>query len=400
MSSKNEHHLIELKNVKKEFDGTVVLENINLYVKDGEFVTFLGPSGCGKTTTLRMIAGFDIPTSGEILLNGEDITKVPPHKRPVNTVFQRYALFPHLDVYDNIAFGLKLKRVEEEVIDKKGNKVIKLRKLTNEEIDAKVTKALQIVDLEEFEWRDISTLSGGQQQRVAIARALAKKPDILLLDEPLSNLDTKLRVETRQEIRRIQKETGVTAIFVTHDQEEAMSISDEIVLMKDGAIQQISSPSDIYMNPVNKFVASFIGSPEMNFINLDCKDGMSVVDSLTIENLPKDKSKVVLGVRAEDFEGFLKMIKASGDSSYKYLQNVYTNQDVQHQNVSVALAVSDAILGSNGVCRVHGGGFAGTIQAFVKDEAVKEYKETLDKVFGQGACAVLKVRKYGGMKVM
>ena len=147
-----------------------------------------------------------------------------------------------------------------------------------------------------------SQLSGGQQQRVAIARALAKKPDILLLDEPLSNLDTKLRVETRQEIRRIQKETGVTAIFVTHDQEEAMSISDEIVLMKDGAIQQISSPSDIYMNPVNKFVASFIGSPEMNFINLDCKDGMSVVDSLTIENLPKDKSKVVLGVRAEDFE--------------------------------------------------------------------------------------------------
>jgi len=261
----NHKHLIELKNVKKEFDGTVVLENFNLYINDGEFVTFLGPSGCGKTTTLRMIAGFDIPTSGEILLNGEDITKLPPHKRPVNTVFQRYALFPHLDVYDNIAFGLKLKRIEEEVIDKNGNKVIKKRKLTQEEIDAKVTKALQIVDLEEFEWRDISTLSGGQQQRVAIARAIVNEPKILLLDEPLGALDLKMRKEMQIELKEMHKKLGITFIYVTHDQEEALVMSDTIVVMNDGEIQQIGKPTDIYNEPKNAFVANFVG--ESNIYN-------------------------------------------------------------------------------------------------------------------------------------
>ena len=177
--------IIELKNINKEYDEILAVDNFNLYVKKGEFVTFLGPSGCGKTTTLRMIAGFELPTSGEILLNGEEITNLPPYKRPVNTVFQRYALFPHLDVYDNVAFGLKMKKITSKVIDKKGNEKMVSRKLTRAEIDEKVRKALKIVDLEEFEWRDITTLSGGQQQRIAIARAIVNEPEILLLDEPL-----------------------------------------------------------------------------------------------------------------------------------------------------------------------------------------------------------------------
>ena len=180
--------IISLQGVSKAFDGVTVVENFNLDITKGEFVTFLGPSGCGKTTTLRMIAGFEIPTEGKILLNGEDITKIPPHKRPVNTVFQRYALFPHLDVYDNVAFGLKLKKIPVEVTNRKGEKVIKMKHLSNKTIDEKVARALKIVDLDELEDRDISTLSGGQQQRVAIARALVKKPKVLLLDEPLSKI--------------------------------------------------------------------------------------------------------------------------------------------------------------------------------------------------------------------
>lgn len=245
--------IIELKNVCKEFDGTMVVENFNLYVNKGEFVTFLGPSGCGKTTTLRMIAGFEIPTSGEVLLNGKDITKLPPHERPVNTVFQRYALFPHLDVYDNIAFGLKLKRIDDE--KRPGKK----RKLTNKEIDEKVMKALKIVDLEEFEDRDIATLSGGQQQRVAIARAIVNEPEIILLDEPLGALDLKMRKDMQIELKEMHKKLGITFIYVTHDQEEALTMSDTIVVMKDGLIQQIGTPTDIYNEPANAFVADFIG---------------------------------------------------------------------------------------------------------------------------------------------
>lgn len=277
-------NIIELKNINKQYGDNIVLNNLSLTIKKNEFVTLLGPSGCGKTTTLKIIAGFENSDSGTVLFKNEDISTLPPFKRQLNTVFQKYALFPHMNVYDNIAFGLVIK------------------KLPKSEINKKVTDILNMVSLSGFEKRSIDSLSGGQQQRVAIARALAKKPDILLLDEPLSNLDTKLRVETRQEIRRIQKETGVTAIFVTHDQEEAMCISDEIVLMKDGAIQQISSPSDIYMNPCNKFVASFIGSPEMNFIELNVENGIAKVDSLEVNNLPLDKKNVLMGVRAEDFE--------------------------------------------------------------------------------------------------
>ena len=245
--------IIEIKNVSKSYGDNVIIENLNLYINKGEFVTILGPSGCGKSTTLRMVAGFEIPTSGQILLNGKEITNLPPHKRPINTVFQRYALFPHLDVYDNVAFGLKLKRVPNE---KKPGKV---RKLTAEEIDEKVVNALKIVDLEEFENRDISTLSGGQQQRVAIARAIVMEPEILLLDEPLGALDLKMRKDMQLELKEMHRKLGITFIYVTHDQEEALTMSDTIVVMNDGVIQQIGRPNEIYDEPANAFVADFIG---------------------------------------------------------------------------------------------------------------------------------------------
>ena len=249
--------IIELKNVSKQYGDNLVVEDFNFYVRKGEFVTFLGPSGCGKTTTLRMIAGFEMPTKGEILLNGKNICDLPPYKRPVNTVFQRYALFPHLDVFDNVAFGLKLKKIETGEVDKKGNP--KFRKYTKSEIEEKVKKALKIVDLEEFEWRDINTLSGGQQQRVAIARAIVNEPQILLLDEPLGALDLKMRKEMQLELKEMHKKLGITFIYVTHDQEEALTMSDIIVVMKDGQIQQIGTPMDIYNEPKNAFVADFIG---------------------------------------------------------------------------------------------------------------------------------------------
>lgn len=257
--------IIELKNVCKQFDDTVAVENFNLTIEKGEFVTFLGPSGCGKTTTLRMIAGFDLPTSGQILLNGKDISNLPPNKRPVNTVFQRYALFPHLNVYENIAFGLKLKKTETEVTDRKGNKVIKKVHLSRREIDEKVRRVLNIVDLEGFEKRSVSTLSGGQQQRVAIARAIVNEPEILLLDEPLGALDLKMRKEMQIELKEMHRRLGITFIYVTHDQEEALTMSDKIVVINDGEIQQVGTPTDIYNEPVNTFVADFIG--ESNIFN-------------------------------------------------------------------------------------------------------------------------------------
>ena len=211
--------IIELVNVSKEYDGYLAVENTNLYVRKGEFITFLGPSGCGKTTTLRMIAGFELPTSGKIYLNGKDITDLPPYERPVNTVFQRYALFPHLNVYENIAYGLKLKRVKSTYVDKKGRTVEKIEKLTKKEIDEKVSKALKIVDLEEFEKRSVTTLQGGQQQRIAIARAIVNEPKILLLDEPLGALDLKMRKDMQLELKEMHKKLGITFIYVTHDQE-------------------------------------------------------------------------------------------------------------------------------------------------------------------------------------
>ena len=240
-------NIIELRHISKVFDGGFSIPDFNLEVKRGEFVTFLGPSGCGKTTTLRMIAGFDIPTSGVILLNGKDISKLPPNERPINTVFQRYALFPHMNIYENIAFGLKQK------------------KMPNEEIRKKVKKVLELVDLEGFEKRSVTTLSGGQQQRVAIARALVNEPEILLLDEPLGALDLKMRKEMQIELKAMHDELGITFIYVTHDQEEALTMSDKIVVMSEGKIQQIGTPEDIYNEPQNAFVADFIG--ESNLFN-------------------------------------------------------------------------------------------------------------------------------------
>jgi spermidine/putrescine transport system ATP-binding protein len=293
--------IIELTGVSKEYDGTLAVEDCNLYVRKGEFITFLGPSGCGKTTTLRMIAGFELPTTGKIMLNGKDITNLPPHKRPVNTVFQRYALFPHLNVYENIAYGLKLKRVKATYVDKKGRTVEKIEKLTKKEIDAKVARALKIVDLEEFEKRSVTTLSGGQQQRIAIARAIVNEPEILLLDEPLGALDLKMRKDMQLELKEMHKKLGITFIYVTHDQEEALTMSDTVVVMKDGKIQQIGTPQDIYNEPVNSFVADFIGESnifsgtvvgekKVRFINkiFDCVDDFEKNEKVDVVVRPED----------------------------------------------------------------------------------------------------------------
>ena len=233
--------LIEVKNVVKTFDNQVVLKGISLDINENEFVTLLGPSGCGKTTLLRIIAGFLEPTEGHVIMDGEDIATIPAYKRDVNTVFQHYALFPHLDVYDNIAFGLKIKKQAKDIIDQK------------------VMRMISLVGLEGFEHRDVTSLSGGQQQRVAIARALVNEPRVLLLDESLSALDKNLRKEMQVELKEIQKEVGITFIFVTHDQEEALTMSDKIVIMKDGEIEQIGTPTQVYNEPSNEYCARFIG---------------------------------------------------------------------------------------------------------------------------------------------
>ena len=234
-------HLIDLIGISKEYDGVKVLKDIDLYIRKKEFLTLLGPSGCGKTTTLRIIGGFETPSDGKLLFEGQEISDLPPYKRKVNTVFQKYALFPHLNVYDNIAFGLKLK------------------KLPKKEIDAKVEKMLELVNLKGYGKRHVEALSGGQQQRVAIARSLVNEPEVLLLDEPLGALDLKLRKEMQLELKSMQQRLGITFIYVTHDQEEALTMSDTIVIMKDGTIQQIGDPKSIYDEPANAFVADFIG---------------------------------------------------------------------------------------------------------------------------------------------
>ena len=248
-------NLVDLQNLKKEFDGTPVLRGISLSIKRREFVTLLGPSGCGKTTTLRIIGGFEQPDSGDVFFDGKRLNDVPPYQREINTVFQRYALFPHLNVAENIAFGLHIK------------------KLDRADIERKTAEMLELVGLRGFENRDVTSLSGGQQQRVAIARALVCEPRVLLLDEPLGALDLKLRKDMQIELKRIQQRTGITFIYVTHDQEEALTMSDRVVVMNHGVIQQVGSPTDIYNEPVNAFVADFIG--ESNIINgvmlEDCK---------------------------------------------------------------------------------------------------------------------------------
>ena len=250
--------LIRLMGCSMAFDDELVLDNINLYINDSEFLTLLGPSGCGKTTTLRIIGGFTTPTAGEVLFDGVRMNDIPPHLRQVNTVFQRYALFPHLNVFENVAFGLRIPKVSEET-DAAGKTVKRKVKLPESEIWERVLEMLSVVSLKGFENRRITELSGGQQQRVAIARALVNRPKVLLLDEPLGALDLRLRKDMQSELKRIQQQMGITFIYVTHDQEEALAMSDTIVVMDQGKIQQIGRPEDIYNEPKNAFVADFIG---------------------------------------------------------------------------------------------------------------------------------------------
>lgn len=279
-------NIIELKDIHVSFEGEVILDHFNLNIKDKEFVTFLGPSGCGKTTTLRTIAGFIQPSQGKVLFEGKDITALPPHKRQVNTVFQRYALFPHYNVYDNIAFGLRISKTDEK------------------EIAERVSEMLKLVNLKGFEKRNVTSLSGGQQQRVAIARALINNPKVLLLDEPLGALDLKLRKGMQTELKRIQRQMGITFIYVTHDQEEALTMSDTVVVMKDGLIQQIGTPEDIYNEPRNPFVADFIG--ESNIIEgLMLRDLLVEFEGVEFPCVDKgfgENKPVDVVVRPEDIE--------------------------------------------------------------------------------------------------
>jgi spermidine/putrescine transport system ATP-binding protein len=279
-------HIVDLKNISKEYNGVKVLEDINLYIKENEFLTLLGPSGCGKTTTLRIIGGFEKPMEGKVIFEGKDITNNPPYERQINTVFQRYALFPHLDVFDNIAFGLKIK------------------KLSKSEIETRVKDMLRLVNLEGFEKRSIDSLSGGQQQRVAIARALVNEPRVLLLDEPLGALDLKLRKDMQIELKNMQKRVGITFIYVTHDQEEALTMSDTIVVMDKGRIQQVGTPVDIYNEPKNAFVARFIG--ESNIIDgIMHEDYIVEFSGRVFECVDKDferEEAVDVVIRPEDME--------------------------------------------------------------------------------------------------
>ena len=325
---------IRLKHLTKVFPGnpkkgvldTIAVNDLDITIPDGKLIGLLGPSGCGKSTTLYMIAGLEEPTSGEIWFGDEEVTRLSPDKRGIGLVFQNYALYPHMTLYKNIAFPLTNLRVEEDkvykkkvtdrngfvhhvgdkVLDSKGLPIKIRRKLTPEEIDSIVRKTAEIVQIpEDYLNRKPAQLSGGQQQRVAIARALAKSPRVLLLDEPLSNLDARLRLQTREEIRRLQQRTGVTTIFVTHDQEEAMSISDEIVVMRLGVEQQRDHPQEVYNNPVNKFVANFLGTPPINFFAGEVKKNKLYINDVCVLEL-KDKEiedqEVCVGIRPEGFE--------------------------------------------------------------------------------------------------
>ena len=336
--------IIELKNITKSFDGEVVLDNINLDIYDNEFLTLLGPSGCGKTTTLRIIGGFETADVGDVIFLGERINNMPPYKRNVNTVFQRYALFPHLNVFENVAFPLREKRVPKA------------------EIETRVNEMLKLVALSGFEKRSVNSLSGGQQQRVAIARALVSKPKVLLLDEPLAALDLKLRKDMQQELKKIQKATGITFVFVTHDQEEALSMSDTVVVMSEGRIQQIGTPIDIYNEPKNAFVADFIG--ESNIVDgvmlrdkkvsfsghvFDCVDGGFaqkepvdvVVRPEDVDIVPEEKgmlkgvvtSVTFLGVHYEiivDINGFKWMIQTTDFVDVDEHIGLYIEPDAIH----------------------------------------------------------------------
>ncbi|MBR5507344.1 MAG: ABC transporter ATP-binding protein [Clostridia bacterium] len=329
-------HLIELTDLCKTFDDNEVLKNINLYINENEFLTLLGPSGCGKSTLLRIIAGFETPTSGKVSFEGQDLAGVPAYERKVNTVFQRYALFPHLDVFDNIAFGLNIK------------------KLPKDEIERKVKRVLELVNLKGFENRTIGSLSGGQQQRIAIARAIVNEPKVLLLDEPLAALDLKLRQGMQLELKNMQRELGITFIYVTHDQEESLTMSDTVVVMKEGTIQQIGTPTDIYNEPKNAYVADFIGESNIidGIMKKDClvsimDTDFECVDTGFVENenvdvvirpediyiLEPDKGKVPGVVESVIFKGVhYEMVIDSG--SFKWLVHDTAKYDVG-SNVSL-----------------------------------------------------------------
>ena len=341
--------LIQFRNIVKEFDGQIVLKGVNLDIYENEFVTLLGPSGCGKTTLLRILGGFIEPTEGHVIFDGQDILKLPPHKRELNTVFQKYALFPHMNVYDNIAFGLKIKKMNKDIIEQK------------------VMKMLKLINLEGYEKKNVTVLSGGQQQRVAIARALVNEPSVLLLDEPLGALDLKLRKEMQYELKRIQQEVGITFIYVTHDQEEALTMSDKIVVMKDGEIQQAGTPQDIYNEPVNRYVANFIGESNIvsgqmledkkvrfDDITFDCVDvGFKenepvdvVIRPEDIDIVPVDQGKMTGTVESVLFKGvhYEVMVETVPGTHVTVNMHVRNNQNILSDDRKEAISANDFYL--------------------------------------------------------
>lgn len=318
--------IIEVRNVTKVYDDVTVVDNMSLSIKRGDFVTLLGPSGCGKTTLLRMIAGFEQPTSGQIFLEKQDVTYIPAHKRPINTVFQKYALFPHLNVFNNVAFGLKLMKIkgEDKLNKKTGELQETLRKFTKEEIEVKVKKALKLVGLENYDKRDVNSLSGGQQQRIAIARAIVLEPKVLLLDEPLGALDLKMRKDMQIELMNIHKNLGITFVYVTHDQEEALTMSDKVVIVNDGVVQQVGTPKKVYDEPANAFVADFIG--ESNILSGTMIADLKVnfcdkVFACEDKGFSKNE-KVDLVIRPEDIQIFKKG-EGKGSMDGKIISSVF-----------------------------------------------------------------------------
>lgn len=342
--------LIELINVTKTYDGENVVDHLNLTIYENEFVTLLGPSGCGKTTTLRMIGGFVQPDVGEIIINGKVFNDLPPYARPIHTVFQRYALFPHLNVFENIAFGLRNRSLEyltqffgvvpipETAGSGKKTSKKALHKQLTAKIDHAVREALALVKLKGFEKRKVDQISGGQQQRVALARALVNKPQILLLDEPLAALDLKLRQNMQYELKEMQRKLGITFIFVTHDQEEAMTMSDRIVVMKDGVIQQLGTPKSIYNEPINRYVANFIGETNIfpgTYVKKDLVNFLGV-DFLCTGYQFKDGEAVDVVIRPEDFDVVeLDKAKVQGIVTFSLFKGVHNELDVKIGDLSI-----------------------------------------------------------------